>query len=255
MGCRLGRAGPLADQWCGSLCQIHGDWAFFCEVFYFPQWSAAEEMCWMCGASSVHPHLLWCDHRENAGWRHTRRTHETYMHHLTTSGRVVPALFAVACGVIGLRLECCMINVLHAVDQGVSAHIIGNVLWIAAVIRGVYGGTNMKDKVSNLNKAVREWYKTTRCKNRLKGTITLERLRANGAAWPKLKGHAAGIRHLMPYALAVAVAMSDGSDHDRCIILICRMMVRFYDILTSKSQFLSPRAIWELPLIGQLVAD
>ena len=33
---------PLADGWCGALCQVRGDWQFHCETFGFPQWNSAE---------------------------------------------------------------------------------------------------------------------------------------------------------------------------------------------------------------------
>ena len=54
------------------------------------------------------------------------------MQYLRDEGRPQPTLLA---EVTGLRLEQIMIDILHTVDQGVSAHIIGNILWIVAVVR------------------------------------------------------------------------------------------------------------------------
>ena len=48
--------------------------------------------------------------------------------------------------VLGLRLECVMIDILHTVDLGIGAHKIGNVLFIFAIDRGVLGGRTMKGK-------------------------------------------------------------------------------------------------------------
>ena len=246
------RGSKLADGWCGSLCQIRGDWQFYCEVFLFPQWNCNDAMCWLCRASSVDPRILWTDHRCCAGWRSTLWTHETYMQYLRDEGRPQPTLLA---EVTGLRLEQIMIDILHTVDQGVSAHIIGNILWIVAVVRSFFGVGNMREKVKKLNQHIQDWYKRTKCPYQLQGPVTLERLRATSAAYPKLKGKAAAIRYLMPYALELAMAASDGSDTDRTMVEIARLMVRFYNIVSSQSQFLTPAAKEELPAIGQEVAD
>ena len=68
------------------------------------------------------------------------------MQYLRDEGRPQPTLLA---DVKGLRLEQIMVDILHTVDQGVSAHIIGNILWIVAVMRCYFGGRNMKEKVKN----------------------------------------------------------------------------------------------------------
>ena len=66
------------------------------------------------------------------------------MQYLRDEGRPQPTLLA---EVTGLRLEQIMIDILHTVDQGVSAHIIGNILWIVAVVRCFFGAGNMREKV------------------------------------------------------------------------------------------------------------
>ena len=55
----------------------------------------------------------------DAGWRDTRRSHESY---LAEVGAEIQILFLKS---IGLRLECIMIDILHTVDLGIAAHIIG----------------------------------------------------------------------------------------------------------------------------------
>ena len=59
----------------------------------------------------------------------------------------------------------------------------------------------------------------------------------------------------MPYALELAMAVCDGSDSDRTMVEIARLMVRFYNIVSSQSQFLTQDAKEELPAIGQDLAD
>ena len=80
-------------------------------------------MCCLCQASSTLAHLLFTRCGPDAGWRATRRSHESY---LAEIGANIPILFLIA---IGLRLECVMIDILHTVDLGVAAHIIGNMFW------------------------------------------------------------------------------------------------------------------------------
>ena len=72
-----GTRGYLVAGWKGILAQIRGDWQFYCELFKFPQWNCADNMCFMCGASSIIMALLFSNCTKNAGWRGTRRTHES----------------------------------------------------------------------------------------------------------------------------------------------------------------------------------
>ena len=225
--------GLLADGWCAALCQARGDWEFYVQIFYFPRWDQTE-MCWLCRASSVDAAFAYTDCSMGAGWRGTCWTHETYMDHRRNNGLAIPALLLY---VIGFRLECVMIDVLHTVDQGVASHIVGNVLWIAAVIKLFYGGATMKEKVARCYDHLKGWYKQTKCEYKLDGALTVERLRATSASWPKLKAKAAVTRKLALYALEIAAAMSDGTDADERIVDVCRLLVRFYQIMDSESKF------------------
>eukprot|EP00959_Pyramimonas_sp_CCMP1952_P233200 4873305-Pyramimonas_sp.AAC.1 len=93
----------LAAGFRACLCQIRGDWSFYKEVFYFPQWNQSDMMCPFCRASSVDMHRCWTNVAQDAGWRATRWTHETYIRHRLAAGLAIPVLFLV---VLGLRLEC-----------------------------------------------------------------------------------------------------------------------------------------------------
>eukprot|EP00959_Pyramimonas_sp_CCMP1952_P387391 8118461-Pyramimonas_sp.AAC.1 len=53
-----------------------------------------------------------------------------YLRHLHVEGLAVPVLFAC---LLGFRLECVMVDVLHTVDQGVANHIVASVIWLVAV--------------------------------------------------------------------------------------------------------------------------
>ena len=97
----IGGGNILVGGYRGALSQVRGGWAFYCELFYFPQWNCADRMCWMCKASSNDPDLTWTDFSSTAGWRGTIWSHESYMTFLRTSGLAIPVLFTAA---IGFRL-------------------------------------------------------------------------------------------------------------------------------------------------------
>ena len=114
---------PLAGQYRAALVQVRGDWAFYAKVFQIPNWNAGPRMCWLCRASDTDPGLPWTDCRTSAAWRDTLWCDEDYRRYLIDSGMAIPVHLLLA---IGLRLECLMGDVLHAVDQGYSPHVIGN---------------------------------------------------------------------------------------------------------------------------------
>ena len=241
---------PLAGGWRGVLCQVRGDWAFHKEVFNFPAWNAAERMCWMCRASSRNRRYAWNDFGPNAGWRSTRWTHAGYMAFLAASGLAIPVLLQC---VRGFRLEGVMIDVLHAVDQGVASHVIGNVLWIFACKKKIFGPGTYAECVKRLMVNLEQWYKRTKCTSKIQGKFSVDRLRTKGG-WPKLHAKAAATRHLAPYALRLAEEHSDGTTEGNEMKHVCRMLVRFYEILQSESQFLSDTARVEVPKLGRNLA-
>ena len=242
-----GGDGLLAKGWRGALCQVRGDWAFYCEIFRFPQWNAAERMCWLCKASSTDPSLAWVKYGPDAKWRETRWSHESYMRFLRGAGIAIPALLAFA---IGFRLECIMIDVLHTVDQGVASHIVGNVLWYFAVVRKMWGGTTQQQQIEHMFKHMQKWYKGSQADSKVKGKVTVERVRTKGN-WPKLKAKAAATRQLAAYVLLLAQTFGDGSRKEMQILGLCQLLVDFYRILESSSQFLSAEARDQLPKIGR----
>ena len=204
----------------------------------------------MCRASSRLGNMAWMRFGPGAGWRKTRWTHETYLRYLRTAGLVIPALLAMC---VGFRLDCVMVDVLHTVDQGVASHIIGNVMWTFAVLRRVFGGRAQQEQVAALYSHMNNWYRKVKEKSKLQGKLTVERLRTGGN-WPKLKAKAAATRHLAQYALDLCIEFGGGSEEDRRMRAVCQLLVQFYSIIGSESQFLSRAAQIELPKIGmQLV--
>ena len=237
----------LAGRYRGCLCQIRGDWQFFCELFKFPQWNCALSMCWLCDASGNIPGLNFRDFTSAAGWRRTRRTHAIYVASMARSGRELPTLLA---KVVGLRLECIMIDILHCVDQGVASHVIGNILWELVLGKKFVGGrSNQEKEVAGLMVRLKEYYKANKGVSKIQGRLTSERIRTS-KGWPKLKAKAAATRQATRFALELASEFDSGSSHDRRRRAVCQLLVRFYDILDAEGMYLSAEAKEELPRIG-----
>lgn len=226
----------LADGFRGVLCQVRGDWQFYCEVMYFPQWNSAERMCWFRQASSTDRERLWSDFNLNAAWRDTLWTHETYLDFLRASELAIPILSAL---VIGFRLENIMIDVLHTIDQGVSSHVIGNVLWITAVIKKAFGGTTQAENLQNLQKDMKQWYEKHKFQgSQLQKQIMPDNVRTK-AGWPKLNAKAAMTRHLATYALDLVQRFVSSSIEYMLALIVVQNLGRFYEILNYESMCVS----------------
>ena len=238
----------LADGWCGAMCQVRGDWDFYREVFQFPQWNCNERMCFMCQASSTTRRLAWTQLGPDAGWRDTRWTHESYLAFLVAAAMFVPTLLT---AVTGLRLECIMIDVLHAVDLGITSHIIGNVFWLIAIRRNAFGCKNNEDRIKKLNEHMVAWYKRAKCESKVQGKLNIDRVRTSGG-WPKLKAKAAATRHLAAYALFLVQVF--GAEEDKHVLALCTLLCEFYQILNDEPMYLGATAKARLPVLGQQLA-
>ena len=128
-------------------------------------------------------------------------THEAYIVFLRALGYVIPIIFLI---VLGFRLECVTVDVLHALDQGYSCHIVANVIWHLAVLRNCFGGSTYAERIKRCSANLKEWYKTIRCKYKLQGQLTAERVRPSGD-WPKLLAKAAHTHYLARYARCLMV--------------------------------------------------
>lgn len=235
----------LAGGWQACLCQVRGDWQFYCEIFAFPKWNNAVRMCWICLASASIVSLSFKRCSRDAAWRRTRFSHESYIAELQRVGGQIPELFK---HVIGLRLECIVVDVLHALDLGVAATIVGNILW-ETVAKKMWGGSNQDANVALLEKYLRAWEKKTNA-TKLQGALTAERLR-NSSGYPKLKAKGAATRHLAPYALAVARKFDSGSQHDRTKVAIAQLLCKLYNIMSSSGQFFAPDALEDFESAGR----
>ena len=238
---------PLANGYRATLCQVRGDWEFYWQLFHFVRWDEKEMMCPFCRASNdiTDPSHSWTDFNSAAWWRGTFWTHDAYLNHLRARGIPIPPIFGPR-GVIGLRLCCVTIDVLHCLDQGVTAHMVGNVMWYYAIIVGCFGGGSIAAKIKRLAADLADWYRRSpSVSSKLRGALTAERIRISGD-WPRLKAKAAATRHLAAYALDLAVRFGRVDSlgdfvktHDELTIAVCQLMVEFYHTINSESMQLS----------------
>eukprot|EP00959_Pyramimonas_sp_CCMP1952_P278698 5827134-Pyramimonas_sp.AAC.1 len=103
-------------------------------------------MCWPCAASNHIGPLLWTNSLSDAGWRDTMFTRETFVEFRWRLGVMLPVLFLI----VGLRLENIMIDALRAIDLGVCAHVVGNIMWLYGVRRNVFKGGAQADRICKM---------------------------------------------------------------------------------------------------------
>ena len=140
-----------------------------------------------------------------------------------------------------------MIDVLHCVDLGVFAHIVANIFW--EVISLALWGTTQEANVQELGKIMKAHYKRRNTGNRFRGKFTKDRIKTKGG-WPKLKGNAAIVRGLAPFALELAQEYLDNKR-----VWMCQFMCRFFDILDNEPLFLSSRAKEEIIEVGSTLSE
>ena len=241
-GRRHARAGR-AVGWRAATVQVRGDWEFYASCLGLARWDGVPHMCFACGAEQgdgADPDLVWTGSAR--GWTRTIKTHESWLEELAALGRVAPVLFSVR----GLRLEGVMIDVLHALDQGCTSHLIGNV-WFEIMAK--WGGS-LENQVAALQADIKKWHKDNKVRYSLEGKLTLARVRTSGD-WPKFKGKGANTRHLIGYTLALAKANNSGSAHDRRRVAVCELMDRFYVILANGGRWFSDEEKAEIQNIGK----
>ena len=197
-------------------------------------------MCWICQASANGP-LSFSNFADDAPWRSTVRTHESYIAELRAAGKNIPALFEAAAGV---RLECVSIDILHCVDQGLALYIMGNI-FDAVTSRRLLRAGGRDANIAALDRELQAWYKRTKETSKIKGKLTKERIRSS-AEWPKLKCKAAAARHAAPFCLELARQYLS-----RRVVAIVQLLCEFYTIIDSQGLFLDEAAKDRLPKLGR----
>ena len=119
-----------------------------------------------------------------------------------------------------------MVDVLHTVDLGMCAHIVGNVFFVC-IRRNVWQGGSHDANSKRLNEELKLWYKGSRVSSKIEGELKYDRLKTD-SGYPKLKAKAAATRHMCEFALHHA-AQYCGFDHR--IIAVVQLMCTFYGLI------------------------
>ena len=232
----------IAQGWRGALVQVRGDWELLANHLGMPSWSHKANMCWLCQASGDEPGRLWHDMGPSAGWRLTKRTHGSFVQELEEQGCEVPPIFSLF---IGMNLMGITIDMLHAVDQGVTSHLIGNIFMIC-IERNVWGTGLYQKSVEELETEMKDWCKAAKVDSRIRGHLSLDRLRSK-SGYPKLKAKAAATRHLIGFALSLA---RRHCKFDLRIIAVAQLMQEFYALVHKEGMYMSAESRARVAKIG-----
>lgn len=200
----------IAAGWRASLIQIRGDWEFYANTLGFPHWGRDDNMCWMCAATGVGK-LAWRNFAGSAPWRATRRSHRSWLAGLRNEGKSTPVLFAL---ILGLSLGCLMVDVLHAVDLGVTAHIVGNV-FAFCIRQNVWGAGTIEKNTACLHAEIDSWSKAQKVSAKLQGELKWNRIKTE-SGFPKIESESSSYQNISRFRFQPRQApLPVGSAH-RC---------------------------------------
>ena len=186
------------------LVEIRGDWLMMKEVFHLPGWRDNTGCCWLCHALPADVARMGLD----AEWRRNRLTHWQLLERILRLGHNLSPLMRAP----GVRSWLFKIDWLHAVDQGVGADFLGNVLFL--LCRRMEG-RHKKTRLRALLLEINTWYNdpdnhvTARLHTLTEGMIKKQK------APPKLRGKAAECRALIPFAEFAARKWFDDADPEQ----------------------------------------
>eukprot|EP00959_Pyramimonas_sp_CCMP1952_P285274 5964947-Pyramimonas_sp.AAC.1 len=117
-----------------------------------------------------------------------------------------------------------MADLMHTLDQGVTSHVVGNVMY--EVMQLGHWGPTQAEQAKGLYNDLRDYYKDVKEEYRIDGKINFSRVRKAATEWPVFLAKAAATRKLANYALVLAEKYNDGSIHDQRRQGVCRCLVR-----------------------------
>ena len=210
--------GPL--DFFAALLQVRGDWSWLKQLFGFPSW-ASKQICWRCQAGTEdHP---WWHFGKTATWRNHRCSSAEFFQRQRQQGIDPSPLF----GLPGFLLIMVCIDVLHALDLGVTQDLLGNLFWES--LDCLWGDLRNKDlRFIELKKSIKEYYKTFKPPTQI-DSITQEMVKKEKKP-PKLKAKGAETRHLVPFGLQLATEMyaKNPTLHYKTILQAMAHMMDFY---------------------------
>ena len=186
--------------------QIRGDWAWYKQMFGFSGW-ASTNMCWMCHATQPTGPFPYTDFSSSSGWRKTKHTMASFSRGLRLNKIIPSPLFSAP----GFLWSMIMIDVLHALDLGVSQVTLGNLFyefWRSPLSKA----KNRQLKTVELWNLIKDYYKIAKPPTRI-NALTVEMVKQDGKG-PKFRGKGAETRHMVPFGVVLAEQMATAAGGD-----------------------------------------
>ena len=150
-----------------SVCQLRSDWSGLKSIFSFGGWNG-KHMCWMCLATQPKHDVPYDDVSRSAKWKSMRMTAQAFVALCHANNIVVSPLLSLP----GFKLAYVLIDVLHCMDISVSQDVVGAFFY--GLIHGSSGflkGPSIAQRCSSLWAKPNDWYKKTKCPNRLQALV------------------------------------------------------------------------------------
>ena len=214
---------PLRIKAC--LVEVRGDWLMMKEVFHLPAWNELAGCCWLCKATP--------DNIRNAAagapWRDDRLSHWELVQRILEKGFELSPLLSAP----GIKSDCFKIDWLHAVDQGVAADFLGNLL---KLLCSKMVGANNKEKRKALFGEIKQHYAQHDVQEQLQ-TLTAGMIQAKKAP-PKLRAKAAEVRALIPFAKSASDRfLSDAEPVEKAAKEMAKHLNTLYGTLSGQCIF------------------
>jgi hypothetical protein len=173
----------------GFVCEFRGDWKMLAETIKIPAWNKKDKCCFKCNIKLED--IAECN--SDAPWRQlqNRTTHWDFILNLMQNNIDIPSIFKIP----GFTVDCIALDWLHAVDQGIGADMVGNLLWQLLAFQT---GNNRAEQIKALWAKMQSYYAQHRVADPLH-SLTETMLRKKASSSPKLRGGAAQIRALVNF--------------------------------------------------------
>lgn len=204
--------------------EVRGGWKAFKDIFRFPGWQDGTGICWMCdcGLQQLREASF------ESSWRDPehRLSHWQFLAKQHQLGRTTSTLFSTPF----LQTKCFLVDWLHCCDKGVASDFIANLLWWMVLPK--MEGDNTKERCDSLWDLLQEYYKRHKEVNKYSHLVpTMIQSSANDP--PKMRGSAAEIRALVPWALELAeIHCSDHDPQEKAAKTAARLLSTCYDQLS-----------------------
>jgi hypothetical protein len=206
------------------LVEVRGDWLMMKEVFHLPGWKDKGGCCWLCSATPG----TFRDAGQSAKWREERLSHWELLERMVAAGHVPSPLMSAP----GVRSHIFKIDWLHAMDQGVAADYVGNLL---NMLLRKMEGRNMKKRLQALHMEIKCFYEEKGVESRLQ-TLTRGMIQKKTAP-PKLRAKAAEVRDLIPFTKIAADKFLDSSKPtEEAAKKMAHHLVELYGTLSSAAE-------------------